>query len=101
MSVEPDPEHFAQRPRRQTPEVDEVVSKAVFGIPRYQSIAADLERVERSPRTRGSREGDLLERLDARVATPARGGWSTEIERGADPRRLPDGRRLQLYDDLA
>ena len=44
LSVEPDPEHYAPPPGPgDYPEVPEVVSKALMGIPRYQSIATDLE----------------------------------------------------------
>ena len=66
VSVEPDPEHFAQ-PSGEKPEVDAVIAKAVLGIPRYQSIAADLERLN-GHRARAERERDLLAEVDRRVA---------------------------------
>lgn len=48
VSVEPDPEHFADRTDAE-PQVDAVIAKATFKIPRYQSIADDLDRS--SPRS--------------------------------------------------
>lgn len=48
LSVEPDPEHVpAELVPGPPPEVTEVVGKALVGIPRYQSIAADLDRLRR------------------------------------------------------
>ena len=47
ISVEPDPENAVpSTPDEAPPEVNEVVSKALFGIPRYQSVAADMERLQ-------------------------------------------------------
>jgi predicted acylesterase/phospholipase RssA len=62
VSVEPDPEHTAPTlPGEPGPDVTEVVSKAVMGIPRYQSIAADLARFDE----RRERVRDAKQRLDA------------------------------------
>ncbi len=97
VSVEPDPEHFGQPPVTQ-PEVDEVVSKALFGIPRYQSIAADLDRLN-AHRARARREGDLLDELDARVSTLPE-GWYTTIDEAPIMGAYQAARRAQLYDDL-
>ncbi len=47
LSVEPDPEHYSiEASPGSEPEFLEVFLKAVSGIPTYQSIAADLERLE-------------------------------------------------------
>jgi predicted acylesterase/phospholipase RssA len=46
VSVEPDPEHISTPGQVVAPNVVEVASKAVMGIPRYQSIAADLSRLQ-------------------------------------------------------
>lgn len=47
VSVEPDPEHTVPSSAdEEPPEAPEVVSKAVFGIPRYQGIAVDLDRFQ-------------------------------------------------------
>jgi hypothetical protein len=65
VSVEPDPEGHTKMPEG-TPEVDEVISKSLFGIPRYQSIAADLDRLE-SHRIRAGRQRALLDEIDRRL----------------------------------
>jgi predicted acylesterase/phospholipase RssA len=70
VSVEPDPEqHEIAFPPPQ-PEVLEVVSKALSGIPSYQSIAADLERLHEG-RTRAEKTLQLLEAVEQVIATPA------------------------------
>jgi predicted acylesterase/phospholipase RssA len=46
VSVEPDPERIPMQGEAAEPNVAEVASKAVMGIPRYQSIAADLSRLQ-------------------------------------------------------
>jgi predicted acylesterase/phospholipase RssA len=46
VSVEPDPERIPMQGEGVEPNVAEVASKAVLGIPRYQSIAADLSRLQ-------------------------------------------------------
>ena len=97
VSVKPDPEHFGQPPVTE-PEVDEVVSKALFGIPRYQSIAADLDRLN-AHRARARREGDLLDELDARVSTLPE-GWYTALDEAPIMGAYQAARRAQLYDDL-
>ncbi len=46
VSVEPDPQRApSEIPPGPVPEVTEVVTKALSGIPRYQNIAADLDRL--------------------------------------------------------
>lgn len=97
VSVEPDPEHFGQ-PLTDRPEVDEVVSKALFGIPRYQSIAADLERLG-DHRARAQREGELLAELDARVAALPE-GWFTAVDDAPIMGAYRAARRAQLFADL-
>jgi predicted acylesterase/phospholipase RssA len=61
LSVEPDPEHFApETPPGPNPEVVEVVGKALSAIPRYESIAADLDRLQ-AQRTTAEEVRRLLE----------------------------------------
>jgi predicted acylesterase/phospholipase RssA len=64
VSVEPDPEHAvppaADAP---APEVTEVASKAVLGIPRYQSIAADLASIQEH-RSRAAKGRQRLAGID-------------------------------------
>jgi patatin-related protein len=78
VSVEPDPEHArAQRPDAPAPEVTEVASKAVVGIPRYQSVAADLGRIEEHRRRVDSatqRLEDIDRALLAQIAERRRDG---------------------------
>jgi len=71
VSVEPDPERIRTQAEAVEPNVAEVASKAAMEIPRYQSIAADLERLkEHRRRARTARtklagiDGVLLERID-------------------------------------
>ena len=68
LAVEPDPEKVAEElVPGPPPEVTEVVGKALVGIPRYQSIAADLDRLkvhgERVKRIKA-----FLEQVDLTVA---------------------------------
>lgn len=68
ISVEPDPETaIPSHPDEEAPEVAAVVSKALFGIPRYQSIAADLERLQQH---RGAVQSarQILRGVDSRAA---------------------------------
>lgn len=66
VSVEPDPEEPPER-KAKPPEVDEVIAKALFGIPSYQSIASDLERLD-AHRTYAARQRDLIARLEVSLA---------------------------------
>ena len=66
VSVEPDPEEPPER-KAEPPEVDEVISKALFGIPSYQSIAGDLERLD-AHRTYAARQSELISRLEVSLA---------------------------------
>ena len=65
------------------PELPEVVYKGAIGIPRYQSIAADLDRLEQH-RQRATMADDLLGDIDARVSsflgTSAVDGWQELAE---------------------
>ena len=58
VSVEPDPEELSAKEEKTAPDAAEVLAKGAFGIPRYQSIAADLERLnehrEKSLQTRAA-----------------------------------------------
>lgn len=68
LSVEPDPEHYAPPPGPGAyPEVPEVVSKALMGIPRYQSIATDLEALD-AHRERVKAVKGMLATVDGVVA---------------------------------
>lgn len=65
VSVEPDPEHVAPHSNEEAaPNVAEVVGKAVLGIPRYQSIAADLQRLDEH-RRHAARASERLDEIDA------------------------------------
>lgn len=81
VSVEPDPERFAPASTAE-PAVDEVVAKAAFGIPRYQSVAADLDRLIEL-RARARRERGLLAGVDDRIATALATGAATVGEAAA------------------
>ncbi len=71
LSVEPDPEHYTPSPLDSAaPEVLEVVSKALFGIPRYESIIGDLERLKEH-RHRVADVRALLARVDRLAAADA------------------------------
>jgi predicted acylesterase/phospholipase RssA len=104
VSVEPDPEGRAGAPTG-VPEVDEVISRSLFGIPRYQSIAGDLERLE-AHRRYAVRQSNLLADVDRRlaellVAAPEPGGWSL-TEAGVGPPGVYEiERAAQLSADLA
>jgi predicted acylesterase/phospholipase RssA len=68
LSVEPDPEHVPEElVPGPPPEITEVVGKALVGIPRYQSIAADLDRLNQH-RERVKRIRALLAEVDRTVA---------------------------------
>lgn len=68
LAVEPDPEHFVPPPGTDVyPEAPEVVSKALMGIPRYESIAVDLESLE-AHRRRVERARGLLRTVDKLAA---------------------------------
>lgn len=82
VSVEPDPEHAVPPTKGEAaPDVVEVASKAVMGIPRYQSIAADLERLqlhrERARKAREKLRG-IDEALLMRLASQNVDGFSDE-----------------------
>jgi predicted acylesterase/phospholipase RssA len=64
VSVEPDPERIARLTDKAVePTVAEVAAKALVGIPRYQSIATDLERL-REHRSRVRLTRQKLSRMD-------------------------------------
>ena len=69
VSVEPDPEHTVPPGEDEgAPEVPEVLSKAAIGIPRYQSVAADLARLHEH-RGRADRARRRLEAIDRALLT--------------------------------
>jgi patatin-related protein len=79
LSVEPDPEHVPEElVPGPPPEVTEVVAKALVGIPRYQSIAADLDRLNQH-RERVKRIKSLLAEVD-RTVTKFRDELATQSE---------------------
>jgi hypothetical protein len=68
LSVEPDPEHFKEPPGPEVyPEAPEVAAKALTGIPRYQSIAGDLDNLA-THRARVERAQALLRQVDEIIA---------------------------------
>lgn len=76
ISVEPDPEHSnPSGDEEEEPQVTEVVARAAVGIPRYQSIAADLalfeEHRERARKAREKLVG-IDETLRRRIADLSR-----------------------------
>lgn len=92
VSVEPDPERISRLDQEDAPNVAEVASKAVLGIPRYQSIAADLDRLQehrrRATAARKKLEGiddALLGRIEeVRQSAPGAAeatllGWKKEV----------------------
>lgn len=66
VSVEPDPERIPMQGEAVEPNVAEVASKAVLGIPRYQSIAADLSRLQEH-RRRAALARERLAGIDERL----------------------------------
>jgi predicted acylesterase/phospholipase RssA len=97
VSVEPDPERIPAQAEAVEPNVAEVASKAVMGIPRYQSIAADLSRLrEHRNRVAVAREKMagideiLLGRIDElQSKSPGKDddallGWSDEVLAASD-----------------
>lgn len=109
VSVEPDPELLAPPASEDEPNVAEVASKAVLGIPRYQSIAADLTRLqEHRRRAEIAREKlagideALLSKIDAlQQPDEAEDGplhaWTKEVLAASDYR---DQRRLRAWQAL-
>ncbi len=103
VSVEPDPEGRGALESGE-PELDEVLSKSIFGIPRYQSIAADLERIE-AHRRHAARQRDLLDDLERRIMSGLERrsglGWTFDADALADPRIGEGERAAQFCADLA
>jgi predicted acylesterase/phospholipase RssA len=91
VSVEPDPERIPTQGRAEEPNVAEVASKAVMEIPRYQSIAADLARLQEHRRrvaiARDKLAGldeVLLDRIDNSNGTPGLLAWKNEVLAASD-----------------
>lgn len=114
VSVEPDPERIPMEGDVVAPNVAEVASKAVMGIPRYQSIAADLDRLEEHRRRAAvAREKlagideQLLGRIDAppriegESAEEALHAWRDEVLAASDYLRERRRRFLATLIELA
>lgn len=103
VSVEPDPEHtIPPAVDAAEPEVTEVASKAVFGIPRYQSVAADLTQLEEH-RERAARARRKLAGIDTALLSTLRSlsegerqRWRRDVLEASDYRN-ERGRRLAEF----
>jgi predicted acylesterase/phospholipase RssA len=114
VSVEPDPESIAAPGEVVAPNVVEVASKAVMGIPRYQSIAADLSRLqEHRRRAKVAREKlagidkALLGRIDELQGASGEAGdgalskWRDEVLLASDYFPERQRRTLRTLERLA